>query len=67
MVTMIPAHCNIENCSLKISNAPIRVHMGLDALIGVTMVMGRFLSAKYAKIHDVPTMAAFNIKCRCAV
>ena len=63
---IMPAHCKIVNCSLYISTAPISVQNGLVALIGVTIVIGRFFNAKYARIHEVPTMTALAKKCRCA-
>ena len=63
---IIPAHCKIVNCSLYITTAPISVQNGLVALMGVTMVIGRFFKAKYARIHEVPTMTALVKKCRWA-
>ena len=37
-------------------NAPATVQSGAEARIGLAIVIGRCLKAKYANIHELPTM-----------
>ena len=62
-----PSHCIGEGRSCIATVAMSIVHNGLLARIGAAIDIGRCLSAKEAKIHEVPAMIALRNNWPCAV
>ena len=54
-----PPHCQPFSFSLKRSIAPRRTRIGLVALIGPTIVMGRCFSPKYPNSQEASTIQDF--------
>lgn len=62
----MPSHCQVFSTSPKIIRAPVKVQSGPVALIGVTIEIGRFLSAKNENIHEPTTIIAFIKTMQCS-
>ena len=52
----MPTHCHRSGRSLRNRTAMVMVQKGLLARIGAAMDIGRCLSAKDAKIHELPAI-----------
>ena len=63
----MPTHCHRLSRSPKISSAPMSVHIGRVACIGLTTEIGRCLSEMYPKIQELRTMTDLRKVYRCAV